>query len=275
MESKRNSAWADLGIMAAVLLGATIVVSAGMAVVRIAFPALGQGPFMFITYTGQFVLAIVGAWLWLRFGRGYDARLRFRASWADGPLILGGMVIATAAGVVIEPLLNLMPDRYMELLESLIGRGGWTVLTTVVAAPVLEEVFFRGLVLETLARRWSGRWAVVASAALFGLVHAPILPQMVNAFVIALVMGYIYLMTRSLIPVIVIHAINNGLAYLMLELTGSQGVDTRDLIANDNIYWFVYAAGTVVFVAAVAWMDRRARTKTAEITLNRKNTGDV
>ncbi len=135
---------------------------------------------------------------------------------------------------------------------------------------VTQRLSFRGLVLEGLARRWSARWAVLGSAALFGLVHLPILPQMVNAFVIAIVMGYIYLMTRSLIPVIIIHAINNGLAYMQLEIYGTQGVSTRELIGNDAIYWIVYAASAVVLVVSLVIMDAKVRTKKARNTLNEK-----
>ena len=268
MSTKHYSAWADLGVLAAILLGATLVAVVCMAIVTVAVPNLERGPLTFFSYTVQFVLAVLGGIVWLRLRGG--VRLRLGMSWADAPMILIGLVLATAAGIVIEPLINLMPAHYLEQLNELIGRGGWAVLMTVVAAPILEEIFFRGLVLGTLAQRWGARWAVLASAALFGLIHAPILPQMVNAFMMALVMGYIYVATRSLIPVIIIHAINNGLAYLALELTGSQMTDTRELIGNGTIYWIVYAASAVILVASLVLMDRKVRTKTAENTLNEK-----
>ena len=272
MNTKRYSAWADFGVLVAILLGATLVAMVCMGIVMVAVPDLERGPLTFFSYTVQFALAVVGGIVWLRLRNG--VRLKLGVSWADTPMILGGLLLATAAGIVIEPLINLMPEHYLEQLNELIGRGGWAILMTVVAAPILEEIFFRGLVLETLARRWNARWAVVASAALFGVVHAPILPQMVNAFVIAVVMGYIYITTRSLIPVIIIHAINNGLAYLALELTGSQMTDTRELIGNDILYRIVYAASVVILVASVALMDRKVRTKTAENTLNEKTSDE-
>ena len=274
MESKRYSAWADLGVMAAILLGATIVAAVCITIVKIAVPGLGQGPLTFMAYTTQFVLAIAGSFVWLH-RTGGRARLHMGTGWSHGPLILAGIVLATAAGIVIEPLLNLMPDHYLELLDDMIGRGGWAITTTVVAAPILEEIFFRGLLLESLARRWNARWAVVASAAVFGVMHLPILPQMVNAFAIALVMGYIYLQTRSLVPVIVIHAINNALAYMTLELTGTQSTDTRELIGNDSLYWIIYGVSAVVFVVALVIMDGKVRTKSTENTLNEKTADEI
>jgi membrane protease YdiL (CAAX protease family) len=277
MESKRVSAWADLGVMTAMLLLATLVAGVVFAVTMAVAPTMEREKSTFFFYTLQFTLAVIGGAIWLRASRrnrGLEERFPFRfgVSWSHGPLILAGIVVATAAGVVIEPLLNLMPDHYMKQLEELIGRGGWVIAMTVVAAPLLEELFFRGLLLESLSRRWSARWAVLGSAALFGVMHAPILPQMVNAMVIAVVMGYIYVISRSLVPVIAIHAINNGLAYMALELTGTQTTDIRKTIGNDTLYLMIYAACCAIVIAALCLMDRRARTKITEKSLVTKTT---
>jgi membrane protease YdiL (CAAX protease family) len=268
MESKRLSPWRDLGILAAIFFGATLLVGICMAVVMTLFPKLERGPMMFIVYVAQFSLAVAAGLVWLRReGRG---GLGFGMGWSDAPVIVLGIVLVTAASIVIEPLINLFPEHYLERLNEMIGRGGWALATTVVAAPVLEEIFFRGILLERLSRRWSATAAVTASAALFGLAHAPIWPQALNAFVIAVVMGYLYLQTRSLIPVIIIHAINNGLAYLTLELTGTQSTDTREMIGNDTLYWIVYAASAVILVASIVLMALKSRNKTDEIPLNEK-----
>ena len=45
------------------------------------------------------------------------------------------------------------------------------VLMVVVGAPIVEELFFRGLVLRSIQARWNDGLALVASALLFALVH--------------------------------------------------------------------------------------------------------
>jgi membrane protease YdiL (CAAX protease family) len=266
MESKRFSSWGNLMILAAIFFAATLVAGVCMAVMMFAYPDIEQGLSMFIVYTVQFLLAVIGGIIWLQ--RQGDVRLRFGVSWHAGLSILGGVVLITAASLVLEPLIAMFPAHYLEELNGLIGSGGWTIVTTVVAAPILEELFFRGLVLENLAKRWSGTAAVVASAALFGAAHLPILPQALNAFVLAILMGYIYLATRSLIPVIIIHAINNGIAYMTLQLTGDQVTDTRQLIGNDSIYWMAYATSAVIVVAFVALLVIKTNNKTPETALH-------
>jgi membrane protease YdiL (CAAX protease family) len=266
MAEKRFSALADLGALAVVFMSATVVAAicaVGMAGGSEAAPG---GSRLFFAYTLQFLLAVAGGLIWLR--RGGDFRLRFGVGWSAAPLVLTGMVLVTATGIVIEPLLGLFSSEWFDRLSGLIGRGGWSILTTVVAAPVLEEIFFRGMMLETLSRKWRGGVAVVVTALFFGLAHAPNPPQMINAFVVAVSMGFIYLSSRSLPAVIIIHALNNGLAYLTFELTGSQSTDTRALLNNDTLYWTIYAAACVVIVFSTIFLARRARTKNHRITLN-------
>lgn len=85
----------------------------------------------------------------------------------------------------------------------------------VVLAPVFEELVFRGTVLMTL-RRYGDRFAIVASSLLFALMHGN-LPQAVQTFFIALVLGYVCVKTNSLRIPILLHALNNATVILINE----------------------------------------------------------
>jgi len=265
MTSKDFSAWRFLGVAAAILLGATLV--AGMAGAPFLLSAgEDKGLSMLIVYTAQFSLACAGVWWWL--SRQGLVRPRFGVGRGDVLIVAGGVVLLTAAGVVLEPLLDLFPDRYWEELDRMIGTGVWMTLATVVAAPVLEELLFRGLILEGLLRRWSVAAAVTTSAALFGAAHLPNFPQALNAFVMAAAMGYIYVLAgRRLVPVILLHFANNGAACIALRLTGSSTTGTRDLIASDALYWTLYAVSAAIFIGSMAVMVRVSRNKMSENAL--------
>jgi membrane protease YdiL (CAAX protease family) len=270
MQPKRISVWVDLGVVAAIFLAATLLgafcVAAGM---TIAGGSLGE-QLTFAAYSVQMLLAIAGAAVYYRYRRGGERVLpRISFKWQSAPLTLLGVVLITASSVVLEPLLNLFPDHYFDRLNEAIGSGFWAIMLSVVAAPVLEEIFFRGLVLEQTLRRWAPWQAVGITALLFGVVHLPILPQAVNAVVMGVIMGYIYVRTRSLASVIVIHAINNAIAYLIMETTGSQNTDTRDIIGNDTIYWLIYGASAVVLILSVVLMARGAGNKNKNIEENK------
>jgi membrane protease YdiL (CAAX protease family) len=87
------------------------------------------------------------------------------------------------------------------------------VLLIAVAAPIAEEVFFRGMLFGGLRRRLSTLPAAAISALVFGGLHAAtgitaVPPLIAFGFVLAL----LYERTGSLAPCIAAHALNNALA---------------------------------------------------------------
>jgi membrane protease YdiL (CAAX protease family) len=259
MEPKRISVWADLAIVALIFVGATLAGALCLIELTTFVPSLPEGARLLIVYSVQFVLAITGAGIYYRW-RDRDKGKVFRTplKWFSAPMTVLGVVLTVALSVVLEPLLNLFPERYFEEMGTAIGSGVWAILLSVVAAPIFEEIFFRGLVLEHALRRWPAWQAVAVTSLLFGLVHLPNPPQMVNAAVVGVMMGYIYVRTRSLTSVIAIHAVNNAIAYLFLETTGTQHTDLRQIIANDAIYWIVFGVSALVLLVAIVPMAIRA-----------------
>lgn len=179
-------------------------------------------------------------------------RMGLRA--ADVPVLGWGLLLAVACSVVIEPVLDLFPEAWFDWMNAQIGRGGWTLAATVVMAPLLEEMLFRGEVQRTVAAS-GGAWrGVLLSAALFGLVH--LVPmQVISAFVIGVVLAYVYLRTGSLGAVIVLHAVNNAAAYALMPFDGS----LREFIPSPGLYAAVYAVSLVIVALGVWGMARYFR----------------
>jgi membrane protease YdiL (CAAX protease family) len=92
-------------------------------------------------------------------------------------------------------------------------------LAVAVVAPVVEELFFRGLVLRSLERRVGTAWAVVGSAVAFGLAHFELLqlPALVG---VGVVCGVLAVRTGRLGPGIFVHAAFNAVA--VATLAGSR-----------------------------------------------------
>ncbi|MDA0866515.1 MAG: CPBP family intramembrane metalloprotease, partial [Cyanobacteria bacterium] len=81
------------------------------------------------------------------------------------------------------------------------------VLLLVVAAPILEEFLFRGVLLHRWGTRWGLPGAVIGSSLLFGICHA----NWIGLSMFGLVMSLLYLRSRSLGLVMGVHALNNGI----------------------------------------------------------------
>ena len=88
-----------------------------------------------------------------------------------------------------------------------------------VAAPILEELIFRGFAYAGLRRRFTPAGAAVISAAIFTAVHvdAPAGGQLI-VFAMGILLANLYERERTLWPCIVAHAIHNGLFFALTAL---------------------------------------------------------
>ena len=216
----------------------------------------------FVYYLVQMLPTIVYL-LWLRRRAGRDSGIHLGVGRVNMPIVLWGVLILLASGVVLEPLLELSTSESYDMVVQTIGRGGWAILSTVVAAPILEEILFRGLILESCRERFGNGVALFVSSLLFGIIHVvPV--QVINAFVVGFILGYIYLRTRSLLSVMLLHAINNAVAYLTLIFFGDKtDLTVRALLPQDWLYWTVYAISAVLFLWAMIrlWLSLRDHTE--------------
>ena len=82
-------------------------------------------------------------------------------------------------------------------------------LLIAVFTPIVEELLFRGLVLDLLSENY-GKWiSILVSSVIFGFLHIhPV--SIFNAFCGGMIYGYIRIRTGSLWPSIILHALWNG-----------------------------------------------------------------
>ncbi len=154
-----------------------------------------------------------------------DFGLRVRP--LDAPI---GIVIGVAMQLVVLPLLYIpilsllgktgddlsAPAR--ALSDKADGAVGWVllVLIVVVGAPIVEELFFRGLLLRSLQKRGIGDvWSCVLCAAIFAAIHLQPL-QFVGLFAIGLVLSVLAVRTGRLGPCIWTHAAFNAASVALL-----------------------------------------------------------
>lgn len=131
--------------------------------------------------------------------------------------VLLGVVLMVAVSVVIDPLSHFFKEDMAEYIKVFTTGNMWvTLFVTVLIAPILEEIFFRGIILKDISVSWGPRWGIFISSVIFSLLHFNVI-QAIPAFLMGLVMGYIYISTRrGLTNVIFVHIINNLAASVSL-----------------------------------------------------------
>ena len=131
------------------------------------------------------------------------------------PFIIFG-TIALIVGITIPvgdliPMPEIIKETFLDIGSQ---TGIFTFLAMVIAAPILEELIFRGIILNGLLKNYSPIKSILISSFLFGLVHLN--PwQFLTGMIIGIFSGWIYYRTRSLSLSIIIHALANLSGFLM------------------------------------------------------------
>lgn len=127
------------------------------------------------------------------------------------------------------------------------------VISTMLIPAICEEFLCRGLALGYL-RKYGDRMAVIASAALFSLMHGNF-DQIPFTFLLGLWLGYITVAADSIWPAVLVHALNNGLSCGFSYLT--QGLSDRQSYLCSLLYYALFAAcGIIGLLLLIARRDR-------------------
>jgi len=123
----------------------------------------------------------------------------------------------------LEPDAQPPVHAVLEALRSTAwGRWGAVQLSiaAVLVAPITEELFFRGLLLQALCRYLNHAWlAIVLSGAAFGFIHKEQPQDVLPLITMGVILGYVRVRYRSLPACILIHALFNArtMAFALLN----------------------------------------------------------
>ena len=98
--------------------------------------------------------------------------------------------------------------------------------------PDREHMGLRATLLGLMSKK--NHWvAIMISAAIFGLAHANV-AQFVNALLLGLLLGWMYYRTKSLVPGILLHWVNNTMAYVLSNIMPQSDGKLIDLFYGDE-----------------------------------------
>lgn len=149
---------------------------------------------------------------------------------------------------VISPIGNLIPmsESFRKIFMEMGAQTGlFAFILAVIAAPILEELIFRGIILDGLLKNYSLLKSILISSLLFGLVHLN--PwQFITGFILGIFSGWVYYKTRSLLPSIIMHAAVNLFGFSMRYF-----VDTKSSI-NDSLVDVYGGITNLIFTIAIS-----------------------
>ncbi|MGH7733984.1 MAG: lysostaphin resistance A-like protein, partial [Gemmatimonadales bacterium] len=176
-------------------------------------PAIPWAPALMVPLLAVMVVFLAG--VWPRRGAATRRRLvrlgpvsRQAFLWS---MIAGGCGVAALSGVwiVLTSLVKTPPNLLVDLKGVPVLTLAPILIVSILAAPITEEIAFRGYALGVLERAFTPAAAIVVSSTLFALVHLTqgLYPtKLVVYFLAGLAFALIAWRTGSLLPAMIVHS---------------------------------------------------------------------
>ena len=209
----------------------------------------------FILTTALFSVVTVVVFLWAKWSEVSRHWIRKR------PWVTLIWCVVAALGAIIPSvwLQEHMPElpNLAEDAFDMIMKDRWGYVAVGLLAPLAEELVFRGAILRALLQWCSKPWAGIALSALFFAVAHMNPAQFPHAFLIGLLLGWMYYRTDSIIPGIVYHWINNSVAYVMYNLYPNPDITLTDLFGSERTVLMAVGFSLLIFLPALFQLNAR------------------
>ena len=192
-------------------------------------------PALLITTTVIVSLAVIILFLWARWTEVSPKWLRTRP-WT----VLAWSVVAALGTLIPSAWVQEQMPELPNLVESefdMILGNRWGYVTIGLLAPLSEEIVMRGCILKELLKstKLSPWGAIAISALFFSLIHMNP-AQMPHAFVIGLLLGWMYWRTGSILPGMAYHWANNSAAYVIYNIYPDPDIKLIELFKGSETH---------------------------------------
>ena len=162
---------------------------------------------------------------------------------------------------IISPLSGFAPldeatkEMFLQMMQE---DGIGMFLSMVIAAPILEELLFRGIILDGLLKQHSPALAIFISTMLFGIVHLNP-QQFIAALFLGGFMGWVYYRTGSFLACMIIHCAANLSAFITYRI-----IDVEKFINLNPIDYYggllnlslIFGVAIILVLLCIYFLDK-------------------
>lgn len=170
----------------------------------------------------------------------YSPKILFRLRSISLKLLLLSMVLGFALTIISDEIDRLIqnlitiPENFHKIYEKFLIINSVSdfiivIFSAVILAAVLEEMLFRGFLQTSLENNFKTKTAIIITALIFAVFHA--YPWvLIQIFLMGIILGLMAWKSNSIIPSLVVHFINNGIAIAFLNLK------------QENYQWYLHGS---------------------------------
>jgi len=179
-------------------------------------------------------------------------------------LIPLGLLMLFGLDYILGELMTFLPNYDQMLADYQTMFAGidmiYLFIGGVIVGPICEEIIFRGIIEEGFLQTYSPNKAILFSAMIFGGIHLVPL-QVLSAFLAGLLLGWIYWKTRSLWIVIVLHIVNNYIAFTFSDFDTHSA---KELFPNAFLYYGSFVLALLLMYGAYVLFNRSLRSQRSD-----------
>ena len=169
--------------------------------------------------------------------------------------------VVAALGAIVPSvwLQEHMPElpNVVEGEFDMIMKDRWGYFVVGLLAPLAEEMVFRGAILRSLLRWKQNPWVgITISALLFAVVHMNP-AQMPHAFLIGLLLGWMYWRTDSIVPGVVYHWVNNTVASILYNIYPDPDLTLVEMFGSEQKVLMALGFSLLIFLPSLFQLNQR------------------
>ena len=176
------------------------------------------------------------------------------------PLLAFSIVLVVLFQLGVSPLITSVFHVFSNTplhLENPSSYTGFKLLSILIIAPAIEELLFRGIILNGFLSNYSSSKAIIFSALLFGAIH--LVPSNIcTATIVGLLLGWVYYQTKSLLYTTILHVTANifGLIAVYFRLKTNSHAVVFDFYGQYTWYALIVCLTIGVFLVVISYKRR-------------------
>ncbi|MBR5544343.1 MAG: CPBP family intramembrane metalloprotease [Clostridia bacterium] len=174
----------------------------------------------------------------LPFGTVYNKKAAATLTMLCVPIMLVSSMVVNFISLIIQEMAGMEFSSGLEDLQ-MPGIKGFIIATISMAVvpAIIEEFAIRGVVMQPL-RRYGDKFAIVASAFIFSIMHGN-MAQIPYTVIGGIYLGYLTVATGSIWPSIILHFINNMYSVVIMVVDTNFGTTWSGIVSMGMLAMFV------------------------------------
>lgn len=164
----------------------------------------------------------------------------------------------------LEEYMKTLEESTEAALEKMLNAdtlGGLLLNLLIIALipAVGEELTFRGVLQQSLTRKMNPHLAIILSAAIFSFIHFQFYGFLPRMF-LGMLLGYMFYISGSLWPSILMHFVNNGTVVVLYYLNnkGIINVDMENFFGDSmSVLLVIACAVTIIWLIVWTWIKAK------------------